>query len=140
MAGLDPTTTTLANAADIVSGLPSFIQDLIDPSKLEGIWLVPLSVTTIDDQTTASSGILLDEPLTLSVPGVDAISLVLGAAGDATIFPSRCRSFRRCSSQSTSASRSGSAARISSLSFRTRRTGRFRRIRHGRRWTSRLEP
>lgn len=87
MAGLDPTTTTLANAADIVSGLPSFIQDLIDPSKLEGIWLVPLSVTTIDDQTTASSGILLDEPLTLSVPGVDAISLVLGAAGDATIFP-----------------------------------------------------
>ena len=87
MASLNPSTNIVVNAADVVASLPSFLADFIGPEKLERIWLVPLTTIITPGDIRANSGVVFDEPLVLSIPGVDAIGLVIGAAGDDTIFP-----------------------------------------------------
>jgi hypothetical protein len=77
----------LVNAADIVSSLPSFLGDILSAVGLDKVWLVPLTVKSTADALIGKSGIALDEPVALSISGLDAVSLVIGAAGDDTIFP-----------------------------------------------------
>lgn len=76
----------LLNAGDLLAKLPEPFSDLIEPAALRKIWIVPPTTQNTSTETKAESGIAFDEPLALSIPGLDALELVIGAAGDTTIF------------------------------------------------------
>jgi hypothetical protein len=86
VAGLDPDMNMLLNAGDLLAKLPEPFAAVIDPAALREMWIVPPTTENSGGETKAVSGIAFDEPLALSIPGLDAVELVIGAAGDATIF------------------------------------------------------
>jgi hypothetical protein len=83
---LDPELYALVNAADLVERLPPLFQSAVSQETLAKTWIVPLMSQSGPDFIKISTGVLFDEPLALSIPGLDAVQLVVGGVQDATIF------------------------------------------------------
>jgi hypothetical protein len=81
-----PKLAALKNAADLVAELPPIFANAIDPEDLRSVWVIPPQAVRDGDITRYDLAILFDKPIALSIPGLDAVQLVVGAAGDASLF------------------------------------------------------
>jgi hypothetical protein len=84
MATLELRQIGLINAADAMTSrwptfLPQFAEEL-----LRHVWVAPLALA--DRGSLGESAISFDRPLALSLPGLDAVQIALGAEGDSSIF------------------------------------------------------
>ncbi|MGB1250220.1 MAG: hypothetical protein ACPG8W_06260 [Candidatus Promineifilaceae bacterium] len=76
------------NAEETLTSVwPSFLPDLPQRSFLEHVWVQPLQTETVDDTVISKTKILFDTELALTIPGLDAISLVLAPGGGGAVFP-----------------------------------------------------
>lgn len=86
MADFEPTFSALINAGDLLAGLPPVFANAINPDDLRSIWVIPPEAFHDGMVLRYDLGLLFDKPVALSIPGLDAVQLLVGAAGDASIF------------------------------------------------------
>jgi hypothetical protein len=86
VAALDPERHVLRNAGETIRNLPAPFSEVFDAESLDDVWIVPPEAQFGPAGINARSGIAFDEPLVVSIPGLDALQVRLGAAGDDTIF------------------------------------------------------
>jgi hypothetical protein len=83
-----PTKESYLHIGDVVPAVwPSYLPTLPDASFLDGVWAQPLHFDETAANSTARSKLLIETVLALGIPGLDAVSFVLGGYGESTVIP-----------------------------------------------------
>jgi hypothetical protein len=68
----------------IGSNWPAVLPQWSGPEVLDRVWVAPLELAIEPDAFKAAAQMFFEDEISLSVPGVDALSLVLGCGGGGT--------------------------------------------------------
>jgi len=66
--------------ADVLPQFPA-------PPGMDGVWIEPFELAATETELSITSRLLFDTPLALSLPGLDAVAVVLAPSGGGTLVP-----------------------------------------------------
>ena len=80
---------------------PSFLPTLGDDSFLQHLYVQPLDTTFSATDVGLSTQVLVDEPVSFTIPGLDAVAIGIASQGGGTLIRSLSRSPPRSCCRST---------------------------------------
>ena len=88
MIDTDPSRIVFVSAANTSrTPMPSFLGQFVSSDAFSSFWLAPIELTVTDNVFKGESAIVFDHELGLSIPGLDAVKLMVGSSGSSAVFP-----------------------------------------------------
>ena len=81
-----PLTPAFVNVGQLAKW-PAFLPQIEDPLILEHVWAQAFETSASPDLVQAKTTLFIDKEIVLSIPGLDAVALTVGAGSGGTIVP-----------------------------------------------------